>query len=216
MSTTSLVKIHTKKNNTWLNAAGDQVPYKFVPKSDITKEALASKVYKAAMATEAALATLYAMMNAAFAEISDMVNAEYELKNSKKKQAIKGNITWFSFDRSLKIEANVNDIVKWDDALMTEAMKLLNIYISANMSEANELISGLVKSAFANAKGQIDTGKVFQLLKYEDKIKASSFQKACKLMRQAQAIDKTKLYMRIWEKEEDGQYRNINLNFSSI
>lgn len=210
------VKIHSKKNATWCNASGDLVPYKFVPKSDQSKEALAGKVHKAAILAEACLAALYTMMNEAFAEISIMVNAEYELKNSKKKQAIKGNITWFSFDRSLKVEANVNDIVKWDNVLMTEAMVLLNTYISANMSEANELISGLVKSAFANAKGQIDTGKVFQLLKYEDKIKAASFQKACKLMRQAQSIDKTKLYMRIWEKAEDGQYRNINLNFSSI
>ena len=210
------VKIYTKKNATWLNAAGDQVPLKFVPKSDVFKEALASKVYKAAMATEASLTALHVMMNEAFAEISTMVNAEYELKNSKKRQPVKGNITWFTFDRSLKIEANVNDIVKWDNALMTEALALLNSYISANLTEANILISELVKSAFANTKGQIDTGKVFQILRYEDKIKSKRFQKACELIKQAQAIDRTKLYMRIWEKEADGQYRNINLNFSSI
>ena len=211
-----MVKLHSKKNTTWLNASGDHVPFKFVPKSDICREALAAKVYKAAMATEAALATLYAMMNAAFAEISDMVNAEYELKNSKKKQAIKGNITWFNFDRSLKVEANVNDIVKWDNALMTEALALLNTYISANLTEANMLISELVKSAFANSKGMIDTAKVFQILRYEEKIKAKGFQKACELIKMAQSIDRTKLYMRIWEKEEDGQYRNIVLNFSSL
>ena len=210
------VKIHTKKNNTWLNAAGDQVPFKFVPKSDICKEALAAKVYKAAMATEVALASLYELMNAAFGEISNMVNAEYELKNSKKKQATKGSITWFSFDRSLKVEANVNDIVKWDNALMTEALALLNAYISVNLTEANMLISELVKSAFANSKGMIDTAKVFQILRYEEKIKAKGFQKACELIKMAQSIDRTKLYMRIWEKQEDGQYRNINLNFSSI
>ena len=99
---------------------------------------------------------------------------------------------------------------------MVEALALLNTYISANMSEANELISQLVKSAFANTKGEIDTGKVFQILRYEDKIKNKQFQKACELIKQAQSIDKTKLYMRVWEKDAEGSYRNINLQFSNI
>ena len=84
------------------------------------------------------------------------------------------------------------------------------------MTEANELISQLVKSAFANTKGMIDTDKVFQILRYEEKIKNKQFQKACELIKQAQSIDRTKLYMRIWEKDADGAYRNINLNFSNI
>jgi len=211
-----MVKIQTKKNTTWGNATGDCVPYNFVPKSDVSKESLAGRVYKAAVIAEAHLFDLYKIMSNAFEEVQVLVNAEYKIKNKKEKQPIKGNITWFNFDRSLKIEANVNDIIKWDSALMTEAMVLLNAYISASMSDENELIAGLVKSAFANAKGMVDTGKVFQLLRYEDKIKDTKFKKACGLMKQAQSIDKTKLYMRIWEKAEDGQYRNINLNFSSI
>jgi hypothetical protein len=209
------IKIHTPKDSTWLNAMGDVVPVKFVPQSDKTKEALAGKVYKAAINAEVVLHSLHIMMGQAFKDVSSMIKQEYDLKNKKKKET-KGSLTWFNFDRSIKIEADMNEIVKWDGALMTEALELLNQYISANMTEANELISGLVKSAFANTKGMIDTGKVFQLLKYEDKIKAKAFQKACELMKKAQSIDKTKLYMRVWAKEEAGDYRNVNLNFSSI
>lgn len=209
------IKIHTAKDSTWTNAMGDVVPVKFVPQSDKVKETLAGKVLKAALNAEAVLLSLHAMMDQAFTDVSSMIKQEYELKNKKKKEG-KGSLTWFSFDRSVKIEADMNEIVKWDGALMTEALELLNQYISANMTEANELISGLVKSAFANTKGMIDTGKVFQLLKYEDRIRAKAFQKACELMKKAQSIDKTKLYMRVWAKETAGDYRNVNLNFSSL
>ena len=210
------VKIHTPKNATWINASGDAVPVKFVPKADKAKEAIAGKVYNAAMKAEAVLMQLHTMLREAFTEVDALLKQEYELKAGKKKASTKGNLSWFNFDRSLKVEANINDIVKWDNALMTEALTLLNTYISTNMTEANELISELVKSAFANTKGMIDTGKVFQILRYEDKIKNKSFQKACDLIKQAQSIDKTKLYMRVWEKDETGAYRNINLNFSNI
>ena len=177
---------------------------------------MAGKIHKAALHAEVTLRQLYTMMDEAFKEVGTLIRQEYELKNGKPKKAGKGSFTWFNFDKSIKIEADMNDIVKWDGALMTEALNLLNSYISANLTEANVLISELVKSAFANTKGMIDSGKVFQILRYESKIKNKSFQKACEIMKQAQSIDKTKLYMRIWEKQEDGQYRNINLNFSSI
>lgn len=211
------VKIHTSKNATWVNAAGDSVPFKFVPKPDKRKEELAGKLHTNALKVEASIAALHASMKLAFKEVEQLVKEEYEIKNGKKRlSGDKGNITWFNFDRSIKIEANVNDIVKWDSALMTESLNLLNQYISSNMSDANVLIAGLVKSAFSNAKGMIDTAKVYQILKHEEQIKDKRFQKACELIKQASSICRTKLYMRIWEKGDDGEYRNVNLSFSSI
>lgn len=211
----SAVKVHSNKDATWRNADGDKVPVKFVPLMDKKKEALAAKLHKSALSLEATLANLHNTMCDAFADITVMVREEYALKY-KKEMKTKGSITWFNFDRSIKIEADKNDIVKWDNALMTAAKEQLDRYLRANLTEANELIAGLVAGAFANSRGMIDSGKVFQILKYREKIKATPFQKACQLMADAQSVDRTKLYMRIWEKLEDGQYRNINLNFSSI
>lgn len=212
----SNVKIHTLKDTTWTNASGDQVPVKFVPKSDKVKEVLAGKIHKAALNAESVLLALHTQMKEAMAEIKQMVMNEYQLKYKKEKSAGKGSFVWYNFDKSLKIEANVDDIVKWDSSLMTEALTLLNQYLESNLSDANILIKNLVNDAFANTKGMIDSRKVFQILKYEKDIKNTKFQKACELMKAAQGIDKTKLYMRVWEKAENGEYRSINLNFSSI
>jgi hypothetical protein len=212
----SNVKFHTPKNAVWVNAAGDNVPVKFVPKSDKLKESLSSQIYKTALKAEGILNELHLQMSNAMIEVRKAVMNEYEVTNGKKKKEGKGSFTWFNFDKSLKVEADMNEIVKWDSAMMTQALELLNNYLSKNLTEENMLIGDLVKSAFANSKGQIDTGKVFQILRFESKIKDKNFIKACEIMKNAQSIDRTKLYQRVWEKQEDGSYRNINLNFSSL
>jgi hypothetical protein len=210
------VRIHTKKDQTWTNAAQDIVPVKFVPQSDKRKEELSGTIYKAALAAETSLKKLYTMMDEAFKEVTHLVKQEYELAKGKAKKQGKGSFTFYNFDKSLKVEAEVNDIVKWDASLMTEALGLLNKYINASLTDSNELIRSLVNDAFSNRNGQIDSRKIFQLLKYESKIKNGNFLKACELIKNGQSIDRTKLYMRVWEKDEKGEYRNINLNFSSL
>ncbi|MBS1642740.1 MAG: DUF3164 family protein [Bacteroidetes bacterium] len=210
------VKNYTNKDAIWTNAAGDDVPLKFVPKVDKVKESLSNKIRKMALEVECSIQQFHNFMNDCFIEVDKLIKEEYSIKNSKEKKKGKGSLTWYNFDKSIKVEADINDIAKWDNALMTEAQELLNQYISSNLSENNDLIKGLVTDAFSNSKNQIDSRKVFQILKYETKIKNTKFLKACDLIKQAQSIDKTKLYMRVWEKMEDGSYRNINLNFSSI
>lgn len=210
------VKTYTPKDTHWTNAAGDAVPFKFVPKSDKVKETLSAKIRKMALDVEVSLFELHRYMNECFGQVNQLIKEEYSIKNGKDKKQGKGSLTWYNFDKSIKIEADINDIVKWDSALMTESLNLLNDYINSSLSDNNELIAGLVKDAFSNSKNMIDSRKIFQLLKYESKIKNAKFLKACELIKQAQSLDKTKLYMRVWEKQQDGQYRNINLNFSSL
>ena len=213
----SNVKFQTNKKDTiWTNAFGDSVPFKFVPQSDKIKEELGVKIHKEAIKIEGLLNNLHILMNEARQKINTVIREEYELKNKKSLKVTKGSFTWYNFDKSLKVECEMNDIVKWDSSLMTEALNLFNKFLEKSLNEEAILIKGLINSAFSNTKGMIDTGKVFQILKHEDKINNPNFQKACELIRNAQNIDRTKLYMRVWEKSESGEYRNINLNFSSI
>lgn len=211
-----MVKIHTTKDATWTNAAGEAVPYKFVPKTDKLKESLAGKLVKMALSAEDCLKALHIEMNKAMESVSEVIKNEYLNKYSKEKKAGKGSFTWFNWDRSVKIEADINEIEKWDGALMTEALSLFKKYINDSLSDSNELINSLVNDAFSNSKGQIDSKKINQLLKYQDKIKNKSFLKACELIVKARDIDKKKLYQRVWIKTDDGSYRNVQLNFSAL
>lgn len=210
------VKLHSSKDAAWTNAAGDKVPVKYVSRADRKKEHLAATLHKRATQAEGVLQELHQAMNEACKEVAQQVRLEYELKTGKAKKETKGNLTWYSFDGSIKVEANINEVVKWEDALMTEARGLLNEYLDSQLTDNQVLIKKLVSDAFTNHKGGIDSRKIFQLLKYDGQIKSSKYSKACELMRQAQIIDRTKLYMSISERLEDGSYRGINLNLSNI
>jgi hypothetical protein len=143
-----------------------------------------------------------------------MLEEEYKLKKSKRKEV--KSFTWFNFDRSIKIEADVHDIVKWDQTLMSESKRLFDEYIDSSLPEEFSFIKDLVTEGFSNQKGGIDSKNVFKLLKYESKFKNTKYTKACGLIKQAQGVDKTKLYQRVWGKMDTGEYRGINLNFASI
>lgn len=208
------VKLHSLKEAFWVDATGTQVPLKFVPAIDKVKENLAAKILKQAQQAETQLQLLHQLMRGAFTEVEAMVKEQYKIKGKAKET--KGNITWYNFDKSIKIEADVNEISKWDDALMTEAHQLLKNYLNRKLGDTVELVKDLVDKAFSNSKGTIDSKKVFSILRYKEKIQSKDFQKACELMLQAQGIDKTKLYMRIWVKQTTGEYKLVNLNFSAI
>lgn len=212
----SQVKFHTAKDAVWTNAAGDQVPRKYLSKLDISKEKDAARLHTAARNVELSLRVLHKSMYDATNEIAAAVRKEYEIKNGKRPKPTKGNFTWYNFDNSLKVECNIDEVVKWDDAMMAEARKLLDEYLDSQLTENQSLIKKMVNDAFSNSKGTIDSRKVFQLLRYESQINSSKFRKACEIMRDAQMIDRTKLYMKISERQEDGSYRYINLNFSSL
>lgn len=210
------VRLHSSKDALWINAAGDQVPRKYLSKVDVVKESHAGKLHKAAKAAELALMELHKQMDEACKDVANMVRAEYEIKNGKKARETKGGLTWYNFDNSLKVECNVDEVVKWDDGMMAEARKLLDAYLDSQLTENQALIKKIVMAAFSNRKGTIDSRKVFELLSYENQISSSNYRKACEIMRQAQIIDRKKVYMKMSERMEDGSYRFINLNFSNI
>lgn len=211
----SQVKFQKTSASVWSNASNEEVPVKYIPKSDVMKEQSAAKIHKLATSVEKSLNELYAIINEATEAIRKQVTAEFSIAE-KNLRGKKGNYTWFNFDRSLKVEVEVNPILKWDQALMTEAHAQLNDFLGSSLSDTQEMIRDLVTKAFSNSKGMIDSSRVFQILKYKDKISNKKFQRACELISNAHQVDTTKTYMRVWEKDIDGSYRNINLNFSSI
>ncbi|WP_346237740.1 DUF3164 family protein [Niabella insulamsoli] len=209
------VLIQSSKNKTWVDAEGNKVPFKFIPATDKMKEPLAASLLRDALKIEKQLSDFHAKINADFQKVFNQMLADYKI-NYGKDRKIKGAYTWYNFDKSIKIEARLSDLVKWDEAMMNEAREQFDAYLSQNLTEANELIRGLVQSAFSNTKGMIDIGKVNQILKYEEKIKHKAFQRACSLMRNAQTVTSSKRYMMVWVRQADGSYRNINLNFSTL
>ncbi|MBS0647363.1 MAG: DUF3164 family protein [Verrucomicrobia bacterium] len=200
-----------KANEPWTDESGIPIPFDRISKMEKLKERLSGKILKRAIKINEALNEFKAEIDSALQSISEALIEENKLpKNTK------GNFTWYNFDRSIKIEVNVNETIRFDDALIAAAREQLDDFISRNVTGTDELIRELINSAFQNTKGGLDSKKVMSLMKYRTRIKDAAFQKALDLIQKSISNPSSKKYFRVWVKDENGQYQNIDLNFSSI
>lgn len=131
----------------------------------------------------------------------------------------KGNHTIYNFDRSIKIEVAISERIDFDDALITAAKDKFDDFLTENTSGTDQLIRELIMEAFNTSHGKLDAKKVMGLVRYRNKISARkypNFHAAVDLIEQAIRRPDSKKYFRIWKRDDQGQYQNVDLNFSSI
>ena len=129
---------------------------------------------------------------------------------------VKGNFTWYNFDRSIKIEVSVNERIEFDDMGLAACRAKLNEFIEGAIDSKVEFIKDLVNEAFSTSRGKLDSKKVMSLLKYKDKIKEPAYLEAMDYLEQSIRRSTSKAYFRVWEKNAVGEYEAIDLNFSSL
>ncbi len=125
----------------------------------------------------------------------------------------KGNLTICSFDKSIKIEVKVSDRFQFDDNI-TLAQTKLNEYIELKMEGTDRDVAELINSAFSTDKGKLDNKRIFSLFRMN--IKHPLWVEAIELIKKSIQVNSTTRYTRIWEKDAEGKYQNIDLNMSSI
>jgi tRNA nucleotidyltransferase/poly(A) polymerase len=138
------------------------------------------------------------------------------MEEFKTKTDSKGNFTWFNFDRSVKVEVSIADRIDFDDLTITACKDKLDEFLDQNLDSKQEFVKQLVTDAFSTSRGKLDAKKVMSLLKYRTKIKSDLFQEALNLLESAIRRPDSRTYFRIWERDKSGEYKLIDLNFSSI
>lgn len=204
-----------KNGKPWKDETGVEIPFNRISKVESIKELYAGRIYRVASRVHSDLQQLMNMITVANDEVSAAIAVENKLLNKTIKTG-KGNFTWFNFDRSIKIEVNVNEAVKFDEAKIAAARELFDSFIDHNVQGTDDIVRQLINSAFANSNGGLDAKKVLSLLKYRTKIKDKQFQSALDLIQDSISRPSSKRYFRVWVKNEEGAYENIELNFSSI
>lgn len=200
-----------KPGNAWTDEGGVTVPFNRLSKSEKLRETLSGQLVKAALKVNHDLIALKTHITDCMNDVTAALIADEKLpKNSK------GNYTWYNFDRSIKIEVNVNETLQFDEAMIAAAREYLDKFITENVQGTAEVVRELINKAFQNTKGGLDAKKVMSLFKYRSKIKAANFQRALGLIEQSISRPSSKKYFRVWAKNEEGGYQNIDLNFSSI
>ena len=201
----------TSKDKTWYDEAGTAIPYARTTALERKKEVVAKQLLSRATSLNQKLVAFKAEIQKLCDEV--YMKAVEELAVSEKN---KGNFTWYNFDRSIKIEISISERIDFDDLTIQACKEKLDEFISSNIESKIEFVRELVNDAFTTQKGKLDSKKVMGLLKYRSKIRQSTFQEALDLLEQSIRRPSSKTYFRVWERDKNGEYQNIDLNFSSV
>ena len=200
------------KNQFWQDEAGIKIPYKRVTKVERLHETLSAKVAKEALAVHKKLTVLNQLVKEATKKAYDAFMVEKGIDPANRK----GNFLWYNFDRSIKIEVNVNEPIKFDSLTIEAAKAKFDEYLENNIESKDDFAKAMVLEAFETKNGALDVKKILNITKYADRVSSTVFKEGVKLVNDAIRKPKTKTYRRVWIKDEAGTYQNIELNFSSL
>lgn len=211
--------IQKPKDKTWYDEKRTPVPITRVTALEKKKERYAGQLSDTAMDLNAQLMEFKQELQSLSEEIYNEQMAkllnEVKAKGEEPKKQ-KGNFTWHSFDRTVKIEVDVNDRIEFDSLTISACQEKLNDFLSDNLSSNQEYFRDLINDAFSTSHGKLDTRKVLGLLKHKSKIRQKKFQEAMELLEKSIYSNKSKTYYKVSVKDAAGEYQAINLNFSSL
>ncbi len=200
------------KDQVWQDESGTNIPYNRINKVERLMERSSAKILREALAINAKLV--------AFRDtISDLSMEAYDafMASKKSSKKTKGNFTWFNFNRTIKIEVSISEPIKFDDLTIEAAKSKFYAFLEKNVTSSNDFVKPMILDAFQTQRNaKLDTNRVLSLVRHEAKINSPLFSEAVKLIQQAIRRPKSKTYYRVWVKDEAGQYKNIELNLSSL
>ena len=191
-----------------MNHRGQLVPVTYIPKLDMKRHKFAIKFMKKVKAmSKQMLALKQAVNDEADAIYAIMLN-DANIKNDGK-----GNLTITSFDKGFKFEWNMKDKMEFGDEINL-AQEKINEFLKEKTKHADEHLSTLVNSAFTSSKGRLDSKRILSLFPLQ--IDHPIWKQAMDLIKQSMHVNGTKRYLNIYEKDGEGEYKLIPLNFSIL
>lgn len=198
----------------WTDESGVQIPYNRTTKLERLKENKIYSLYQKSVKANEALTKLKEEIEII---VNDIVETARETNDVKLNG--KGNFTFYNFDRSLKVEVSVNELIRFDDLTLESAKEVLLGVVRENI-QGDDFILALVEDAFQTSRGRLDTRKILGLKKHTQRIKTKEirkeWEKAMTLIDQSISRPGSKTYYRVWAMDEAGAYQNVELNFSAL
>jgi hypothetical protein len=207
------MKTSTKKTTpTMADATGLLIPIKLISKIDLNADKTAKKIVKDAKALQERLIDFKDSALDACDEWYNQLLAQ--LKDSGKDvDSKKGNYTIFSYDRSIKIEVKIGTRLEFDSNINIAKIKI-DEYLEAITKDSNSEVATIVQHAFTTSKGKLDAKRVLQLFSLN--ITNKLWVEAMEMLRQSIKTNITKRYMAIWERDANGEYQPLVLQFSNL
>lgn len=199
----------------WIDETGMEIPANRITRSEKLREARLESLAKKARKMNEQLAAF----KDEFANAVDEIFAAVMEENGIDVTERKGNFLTKNFDGSIKAEVDVNERIEFDNTLIAVAKEHFDEFLNNGTGGIDEMIRELIMDAFNNSRGRLDAKKITSLLKYRSRIdpkKYPSFHKAVDAIEKSISRPSSKRYFRLSERDAEGKYNAIDLNFSSI
>lgn len=146
--------------------------------------------------------------------VQDFLAESAKDSGARKFGGAKGNVTLSSFDGKYKVMVAVNDTIQFNEKLQV-AKQLIDKCIASWSEGANENLRAIVDDAFNVGKsGLVSTSRVLGLRRLN--IKDPTWKKAMDAITESMQVASSKTYMRFYERQSDGSYKQIPLDVANL
>lgn len=193
-----------------INAQGHLVPESQIKPLDTLRDETVMNIVTAARQLRQAMAEFKVASMQQIGDFTDLSAAEYGVEFG----GTKGNVSLVSFDGRYKILRAIGEHRVFDERIQA-AKKLIDDCISEWSAGADARIMAMVDHAFrVNKQGQIDINQVLGLRSLNiDDVK---WNEAMDAAADAIKVTGTSQYLRIYERQGDGSYKQISLDMAKL
>lgn len=192
------------------DSKGRLVPENTIKPIDLVRDSLVIDLIEQAKQAQEQLKKFKAIAFGEIAAFIDLSLKQFEIHIG----GNKGNITLYSFDGKYKIVRQIQDTIRFDERLQA-AKILIDQCIQSWSESSNDHIKALILDAFqVDKEGKISTGRVLGLRRHD--FDDPKWLQAMDAIAESINIVDSKRYVRFYERDSEGKYQAISLDFANV
>jgi hypothetical protein len=126
---------------------------------------------------------------------------------------IKGNISLRSYDGRFRVQRDMDEYLVFDERLQV-AKALIDECIHKWAAGTTAEIRALINDAFqVDKRGRVNTKRILSLRRIN--IDDPTWKRAMEAISESVQVAGSRAYIRVYERQEDGEYRQINLDLAA-
>lgn len=193
-----------------LNDKGHLIPVDKIKEIDLLRDETVCKLIWHAKELQAHIVSIKDIVLDEFNGFIELSASEYGTVLGGKK----GNVSLMSFDGRYKVQMAISDNLVFDERLQI-AKSLIDECLHEWTKDSNDNIKAIIDNAFAvDKEGKINIRRVLALKNL--KISDEKWLKAMQAISDAQQVVSSKEYVRFYERDDEGKYNQISLDFANL
>lgn len=192
------------------NAKGHLIPVDKVKPVDKLRDEVVKDMIAIAIDVRAQMQVAKRKLFDSFNDFVALSAQEYDVQMGGKK----GNTTLLSYDGKFKVQLAVSENIVFDERLQV-AKSLIDECLTDWTRDSNDNIKAIINQAFqVDKEGKISTHRVLSLRSLD--MSDAKWDRAMDAISDAIQVTDTKEYIRFYERDEQGAYHQISLDFSNV